>query len=47
LNLDHTMLATGPGRGIETSLVDPGYDAGRFTRGALSDDGALVSRIFV
>ncbi len=47
LNLDHTMLVAGSGRGIETSLVDPGYDAERFTREALSDHGALLSRIFV
>jgi len=47
LNLDHTMLVSGTGRGLETSLVDPGYDAGRFTDGALSDHGALLSRIFV
>jgi hypothetical protein len=47
LNLDHTMLVAGTGRGIETSLVDPGYDGWRFTAGALSDHGALLSRIFV
>jgi len=47
LKLDHTMLVAGSGRGIETSLVDPGYDAERFTREALSDHGALLSRIFV
>ena len=47
LNLDHTMLVAGSGRGIETFLVDPGYDAERFTREALSDHGALLSRIFV
>jgi endonuclease/exonuclease/phosphatase family metal-dependent hydrolase len=47
LNLDHTMLVAGTGRGIETSLVDPGYNAWRFTAGALSDHGALLSRIFV
>jgi len=47
LNLDHTMLVTGTGKGIETSLVDPGYDACRFTGWALSDHGALLSRIFV
>jgi len=41
------MLVAGSGRGIETSLVDPGYDAERFTREALSDHGALLSRIFV
>ena len=47
LNLDHTMLVAGTGRGLETSLVDPGYDATRFTGEALSDHGALLSRIFV
>ena len=47
LNLDHIMLVAGSGRGIETFLVDPGYDAERFRPGALSDHGALLSRIFV
>jgi len=47
LNLDHTMVVTGTGRRLETDLVDAGYDAGRFTGGALSDHGALLSRIFL
>jgi endonuclease/exonuclease/phosphatase family metal-dependent hydrolase len=47
LNLDHTMLATGTGRTLRTSLVDPGYDALRFRREALSDHGALLSEISV
>lgn len=47
LNLDHTMLVTGTGRGLETFLVDPGYDAWRFKGEALSDHGALLSRIFL
>ena len=47
LNLDHTMLVRGTAKGLETSLVDPGYDAGQFRREALSDHGALVSRVSV
>ena len=39
-----TILVTGTGKGIETSLVDPGYHACRFTGEALSDHGALLSR---
>ena len=34
-------------RDRDVPRVDPGYDAERFTREALSDHGALLSRIFV
>lgn len=47
LNLDHTMLLRGTGRGIRTSLIEVGYDASRFRTEALSDHAALLSRISV
>jgi hypothetical protein len=47
LNLDHTMLLRGTGRGIRTSLIEVGYDASRFRIEALSDHAALLSRISV
>lgn len=47
MNLDDTMLATGPGRGIETPAFILDMMRGDSRAGALSDHGALLSRIFV